>query len=141
MSIKTAAQFRRLHRAGRLVARTLDAVQEAIAPGVTTRLYRRSCRARRLVRELTGHGIGRKMHETPTVYNWPSPRAALRLESGLVMTVEPMLVAGRPEIAVGQDGWTVETVDRSLAAHEEHTIVVTDRGPVVLTLDSSPLRA
>jgi len=86
-----------------------------------------------VVRELTGHGIGRKMHEPPTVYNWPSPDARRRLTSGLVLTIEPMLVAGSPHITVQRDGWTVSTVDGSAAAHEEHTIVVTNRGPLVLT--------
>ncbi len=102
--------------------------------------HARSTRSRRRSRPASRRGTLttlRPMSSTaraPTIYNWPSPQGSARLTAGLVMTVEPMLVAGRPELAVRSDGWTVETVDGSLAAHEEHTIVVTDRGPVILTL-------
>jgi methionyl aminopeptidase len=87
-----------------------------------------------VVPELTGHGIGRRMHEPPTVYNWPAPEATSRLTPGLVFTIEPMIVAGRPEVRLRRDGWTVATADGSLSAHEEHTVMVADSGdPVVLT--------
>jgi methionyl aminopeptidase len=84
-----------------------------------------------VVPNLTGHGIGRQMHEEPTVYNWPAPDATLRLTPGLVFTIEPMIVAGSPRIMVKRDGWTIRTVDGSLSAHEEHTIVVTTGRPFV----------
>jgi methionyl aminopeptidase len=87
----------------------------------------------RIVPSLTGHGIGRHMHEEPTVYNWAAPDATLRLTPGLVFTIEPMIVAGSPRIKVARDGWTVKTVDGSLSAHQEHTIVVTDGQPLMLT--------
>jgi methionyl aminopeptidase len=87
----------------------------------------------RVVPNLTGHGIGRGMHEEPTVYNWPAPEAKLRLTPGLVFTVEPMVVAGSPKIKIEPDGWTVRTADGSLSAHAEHTIMVTDGEPVILT--------
>jgi methionyl aminopeptidase len=87
----------------------------------------------RVVRELTGHGIGRRMHEAPTVYNWAAPGATRRLTAGLVFTVEPMIVAGSPRIALDRDGWTIRTADGARSAHEEHTIVVADDGPIVLT--------
>jgi methionyl aminopeptidase len=86
-----------------------------------------------VVPSLTGHGIGRRMHEAPVVPNWPAPDATLRLTRGLVFTVEPMIVAGSPRITVDDDGWTVRTVDGSLSAHEEHTIMVADHRPVILT--------
>ena len=86
-----------------------------------------------VVRQLTGHGIGRRMHERPTVYNWPAPAAGLRLREGMVFTIEPMIVAGAPAVALDRDGWTVRTVDGALSAHEEHTIMVSEGGPVVLT--------
>jgi methionyl aminopeptidase len=73
------------------------------------------------------------MHEEPTVYNWPSPRATQPLTSGMVFTIEPMLAAGRPRIVMEPDGWTVRTADGSLSAHEEHTVMVAPGGPVVLT--------
>jgi methionyl aminopeptidase len=117
----------------------LSAGIEAAQPGATLTevgaAIERATRARgfHVFRELTGHGIGREMHEEPTVYNWPAPQASARLTEGLVITVEPMLTAGRPEIVVERDGWTVRSVDRSPSCHEEHTIMVADGGPVVLT--------
>ena len=86
-----------------------------------------------VVPSLTGHGIGRHMHEEPTVPNWGAPDATLRLTRGLVFTIEPMIVAGSPRIKLERDGWTVRTIDGSLSAHEEHTIMLTDGRPVVLT--------
>lgn len=86
-----------------------------------------------VIPELTGHGIGRGMHEPPTVYNWPAPGADLVLTAGLVFTIEPMIAAGSPRITVGADGWTVRTADHGLSAHEEHTIMVAPGGAVVLT--------
>jgi methionyl aminopeptidase len=88
-----------------------------------------------VARELTGHGIGRRMHEPPTVFNWdaPVPEAARTLTEGLVFTIEPMITAGRPRLGMAADGWTVRTLDRSLSAHEEHTVMVCSGGPLVLT--------
>ena len=86
-----------------------------------------------MFRELTGHGIGRAMHENPTVFNWAAPQAGRRARPGLVITIEPMIAAGRPRIVVERDGWTVRTADRSPSCHEEHTIMVSEGGPVVLT--------
>jgi methionyl aminopeptidase len=87
----------------------------------------------RVIRQLTGHGIGRAMHEAPTVFNWPAPGATQRLKPGQVFTIEPMLAAGDPKIVLDRDGWTVRTSSGCLSAHEEHTIVVTKRAAVVLT--------
>jgi len=88
----------------------------------------------RVLRELTGHGIGHAMHEEPTVFNWAAPEAKTRLTPGLVFTIEPMLTAGRPRIVLERDGWTITTADRAPSAHEEHTIMVSDVGrPVILT--------
>jgi methionyl aminopeptidase len=129
-------------RAARLMATThaaLRAGMRAAQPGATLRdvgaAVERVAHARgfAVVRELTGHGIGRAMHEEPTVFNWPAPEARQRLTAGMVFTIEPMIVAGEPTVAVARDGWTVRTADRSLAAHEEHTVMVSEGGPVVLT--------
>ena len=87
----------------------------------------------RVFRALTGHGIGRRMHEEPTVYNWPSPSAKAVLQEGLVFTIEPMLGAGGAGLRVGADGWTVSTADGSLSAHVEHTVIVGERDPLVVT--------
>ena len=130
------------HQAQRLIAATraaLSAGIRAAQPGARLRdvgaAVERTARARgfRVIRELTGHGIGLRMHEEPTVFNWAAPAANQRLEAGLVFTIEPMLAAGRPRILLGRDGWTVRTADRCLSAHEEHTIMVAKNGPVVLT--------
>jgi methionyl aminopeptidase len=83
----------------------------------------------RVIRELTGHGIGLAMHEPPTVFNYPERSADLILTPGLVFTIEPMLSARGARIYTDDDGWTIRTVDGSLSAHEEHTIVVSASGP------------
>ncbi|MBO0768669.1 MAG: type I methionyl aminopeptidase [Solirubrobacterales bacterium] len=86
-------------------------------------------------KELVGHGIGRSMHEEPTVFNFDSedPQADQRLEPGMVFTIEPMLGAGSDQLRMGADGWTLSTADGKLSAHEEHTIVVCEGGPEILT--------
>lgn len=87
-------------------------------------------------RELTGHGIGREMHEPPTVFNWPAPQAHQRLTPGLVFTIEPMLASGSVRLTLDRDGWTVRSRDGMPSAHEEHTIMVAAGGRVVLTAGS-----
>jgi methionyl aminopeptidase len=82
---------------------------------------------------LGGHGIGRTIHEEPSVPNAPDLADETRLHDGLVITIEPILGAGGPAVVEGDDGWTIRTADGALAAHAEHTIVVRDDGPLVLT--------
>jgi methionyl aminopeptidase len=85
-------------------------------------------------REYCGHGIGRAMHEDPDVENRGRRGKGPRLEPGVVLAIEPMLIAGgRDEVFVLDDDWTVVTADGSLAAHTEHTVVVTAHGPEILT--------
>ena len=86
-----------------------------------------------VVRTLTGHGIGRTIHEDPMVPNWYDPRARERLTEGLVITVEPIIAMGSGESYDAGDGWTIRTLDGSLAAHFEHTLVVTKGAPLLLT--------
>jgi methionyl aminopeptidase len=86
-----------------------------------------------VVRDLTGHGIGRAMHEAPSVPNYGRPGGGLRLRAGMVIAIEPMINAGGAEVRVLDDGWTVVTADASLSAHAEHTVAITDSGPRVLT--------
>ncbi len=86
-----------------------------------------------VVRDFVGHGIGRQMHEEPAVANYGTPGTGMRLEPGMVLAVEPMVTMGDWQVKVLQDGWTVVTEDGSLAAHFEHSIAITDNGPVVLT--------
>jgi methionyl aminopeptidase len=81
-----------------------------------------------------GHGVGRAMHEPPHVPNEGTPGRGLRLVPGLVIAIEPMLIAGGgDDYRVERDGWTLSTADGSRAAHVEHTVAITDDGPVVLT--------
>ncbi len=87
-----------------------------------------------VVRDLVGHGIGRAMHEAPEVRNYGRPGRGLRLQPGMVIAIEPMVNAGRPEVSTLDDGWTIVTRDHSLSAHFEHTVAITSDGPQVLTL-------
>jgi methionyl aminopeptidase len=86
-----------------------------------------------VVAGLAGHGVGRAIHEAPSVPNWYDPWQQDVLTDGLVITIEPMISAGSAQVVQERDGWTLRTKDRSLAAHHEHTLVVTAGAPVVLT--------
>lgn len=86
-----------------------------------------------VIRALGGHGIGRTIHEPPSVPNFDDPAAHARLTPGLVLAVEPIISMGRGQCVTAGDGWTERTVDGSLAAHFEHTIVVTAGAPILLT--------
>jgi methionyl aminopeptidase len=86
-----------------------------------------------VVRSLVGHGVGREMHEDPQVPNFGPPGKGPLLEEGMVIAIEPMTTAGRPDVRIGPDGWAIFTRDRSLAAHFEVTVAVTADEPLVLT--------
>lgn len=87
-----------------------------------------------VVRDYAGHGIGRRMHEPPSVLNYGAAGEGVALEEGMVLAIEPMAVVGAPLVDARADGWTVVTRDRSAAAHFEHTVAITAAGPVVLTV-------
>jgi len=87
-----------------------------------------------VVRELTGHGIGRRIHEPPSVPNWADPEARTVLTEGLVIAIEPMLTSVPVRVVEEADGWTLRTHNRVLAVHHEHTIVIRRGAPLVLTL-------
>jgi methionyl aminopeptidase len=82
---------------------------------------------------LMGHGIGRRIHEAPDVPNTFERGLSHPLTEGLVITIEPLVAAGGPAVVLSRDGWTVSTVDASLSAHVEHTLVIRDGAPLVLT--------
>lgn len=86
-----------------------------------------------VVRDFVGHGIGRQMHEEPAVPNYGTKGQGLRLEAGMVLAIEPMITMGSWKVKILKDGWTVVTQDQSLAAHFEHSIALTEDGPIVLT--------
>ena len=87
-----------------------------------------------IVREFCGHGIGRKFHEEPQVLHYGRPGTGLKLQPGMVFTIEPMVNAGGPGIRCMKDGWTIVTADHSLSAQWEHTVLVTETGYEVLTV-------
>ncbi len=86
-----------------------------------------------VVRDFTGHGIGRKLHEQPQVRNYGAPGVGLKLRPGMVLAVEPMVNLGAAEVEILEDDWTAVTVDGKLSAHFEHTILITEGAPEVLT--------
>jgi len=114
------------------------AVRVATAGGTVRDIGRQvEAEARRsgfaVVRDLTGHGIGRTIHEEPIVPNFDDPQAVAPLTRGLVIAVEPLISMGSGVPFTASDGWTVRTVDRAPAAHFEHTMVITQGSPILLT--------
>jgi methionyl aminopeptidase len=86
-----------------------------------------------VVRSLVGHGVGRSYHEDPQIPNWGPPGRGPVLQEGMTLAIEPMITAGRPEVYVHDDDWSISSVDESPAAHFEHTVAVTAEGPRILT--------
>ena len=87
-----------------------------------------------VVREFQGHGIGKDMHEDPGIPNYGKAGKGIRLEPGMTLAIEPMVIQGKPDIWELEDGWTIVTQDGSLAAHYENTILITENEPEVLTI-------
>jgi methionyl aminopeptidase len=86
-----------------------------------------------VVREFVGHGVGRSMHEEPQIPNFVDPKSNQKLRPGMTLAIEPMVNAGMPGVKILNDGWTVVTQDGSLSAHFEHTVLVTEAEPEILT--------
>jgi methionyl aminopeptidase len=102
--------------------------------GHAVQTYVRSQGRYGIVEEYGGHGIGTEMHQDPHVLNHGRPGRGPALRAGMALAIEPMITLGRPQTAILDDDWTVVTVDRSWAAHFEHSIALTEDGPVVLTV-------
>lgn len=116
-AVRAAKAGRRLNEIGRTVQ------QEARRRGYN------------VIRDLTGHGIGRGLHEAPSeVWNFYNPRDQRVLHEGLVLAIEPFLTTGQGRVKEGQDGWSLRTADNAIAAQFEHTIIVTKGEPLILTL-------
>lgn len=120
--------------------RSLDAALRRVRPGLPINEIGRTVEDEvtragfRVLRALGGHGIGRTIHEPPTIPNHYISRNTTPLTDGLVITIEPIIAATTSSItAAGRDGWTISTADRSLAAHAEHTLIVLSDGPLVIT--------
>ena len=126
---RLAACARAAFDAALAVARVGTCVNE-IGRAVSREVRRRKFT---VVRGLTGHGVGRTIHEPPNVPNDYDPRQQDVLTDGLVLTIEPMVSAGSPESVQDRNGWAIRTRDGSLSAHHEHTLVITPHGPVILT--------
>lgn len=86
-----------------------------------------------VVRQFVGHGVGASLHESPEVPNFGRPGRGVRLQSGMTLAIEPMVNVGKPDVKILGDGWTTITTDGSLSAHFEHSVAITDDGPVILT--------
>lgn len=86
-----------------------------------------------IVRTLSGHGVGRAIHEDPYVPNYGRPGKGAKLVPGMVIAIEPMITRGSEEVVTMKDGYTIKTVDNSRAAHFEHTVLITDKGAEILT--------
>ncbi len=128
------------------VQRLLDTAQEALAAGIAqarpeNRIGDISHAIQAVVeeagfsvvRQLVGHGVGRRYHEDPHVPNFGPPGRGPRLQTGMTIAIEPMITLGSPAVTMHEDGWTIATSDGLYAAHFEHTVAVTEDGPRVLT--------
>ena len=126
--------------------RLLTATREALMAGIQaarkgnyirdiSRAIEKRALADRLgiVREMVGHGVGVRLHEPPDVPNYVTPMRGPRLQKGMVLAIEPMLNLGTHRISQDSDGWTIRTRDGSLSAHFEHSILITDNEPEILT--------
>jgi len=120
-------------------AQALDDAMEVMVPGRRLSDIGHAVQSRvegagfSVVREFAGHGIGRQLHEPPWIPNFGAAGRGPRLAPGMVFAVEPMVTVGRPDVRMLDDEWTAVTADGSLASHHEHTILITDDGPEVLT--------
>jgi methionyl aminopeptidase len=92
-----------------------------------------------VVRSLVGHGVGRSYHEDPQIPNYGPPGRGPLLQEGMTLAIEPMITAGRPDVYVHDDEWSISSLDESLAAHFEHTVAITAGGPRILTTAGAAL--
>ena len=132
--------------------RLLDVCQEALAAGIEqavsgNRLSDISHAIQTVVEEagfsvvrsLVGHGVGRSYHEDPQIPNYGPPGRGPLLQEGMTLAIEPMITAGAPEVYVHDDNWSISALDKSLAAHFEHTVAITADGPRILTTAGAAL--
>ncbi|HEX8878788.1 MAG TPA: type I methionyl aminopeptidase [Candidatus Acidoferrum sp.] len=139
MSVEVPPTLGLAHELARCAERAFRLALAAARPGNRTkdigRAVEREVRRRgfHVIKELGGHGIGRTIHEPPSVPNYADFSAQHILTEGLVITIEPIIAAGTGQVMLEQDRWTYRTVDGSFSAHHEHTIVITRGQPILLT--------
>ncbi|MBI4655147.1 MAG: type I methionyl aminopeptidase [Elusimicrobia bacterium] len=131
----TAEHKKLIEAAEQALDRAISAVKKGARLGDVSHAIEKCAAAygMSVIREFTGHGIGRKLHEEPSIPNFGSPGTGIVLESGMTLAIEPMLSLGRGDVSIKKDGWTAVTADGSCSAHFEHTLCVTDTGCEVLT--------
>jgi methionyl aminopeptidase len=131
----TVAATQLSHCAERAFRQSLDAARAGNSVREIGRAVEREVRRRgfHVIRELGGHGIGRTIHEEPSVPNFADPLSRARLTEGLVLTIEPIIAERTSRVRLDADKWTLRTGDGSLAAHYEHTLVITRDKPILLT--------
>lgn len=86
-----------------------------------------------IVKKLVGHGVGKKVHEEPMIPNWGKLGQGIKIKKGMVLAIEPMITRGKERVVLDKNGWTWSTADKSLSAHFEHTILITENGAEILT--------
>jgi methionyl aminopeptidase len=132
VSATAAALARCAENAFRLAAKAARVGNRVYEIGRAVERETRRC-GFQVMRELCGHGVGRTIHEAPSVPNYHDPRFRTKLTEGLVITIEPIIAAGGGSGELQSDRWTIKTADRSWSAHYEHTVVITKGEPVLLT--------
>jgi methionyl aminopeptidase len=139
VSVEVPPSTGQAHELARCAERAFRQALDAARPGNRTkdigRAVQREVRRRgfHVIKELGGHGIGRTIHEPPSVPNYADFPAQHTLTEGLVITIEPIIAAGTGQVTLDQDRWTYRTIDGSLSAHYEHTVVITRGEPILLT--------
>lgn len=130
MDVTAAALYKGISsaRAGKRISAVGAAVWDSVKPSGFG-----------VVREFCGHGLGRKVHEEPQVPNYVDPRCRQRFKAGWTVAIEPMVTLADPKVELLADGWTVVTRDRQITAHFEHTVLITEGEPEILTCDEDGL--
>ena len=120
---------------GVLAQQLMDVTERAMHEGIAAALpgNRVTDISRAIQNYVEGHGVGRSMHEEPQVPNFVDPKSNQKLRPGMTLAIEPMVNAGQPGVKILKDGWTVVTQDGSLSAHFEHTVLITESEPEILT--------
>ena len=149
--IKRGHEIDAMRRAGEAAANVLNAISDLVAPGITTAEVERALPGHRLgeisayveaeavscgfsvVREFVGHGVGRQLHEEPQIPNFGKRNSGPVLKPGMTLAIEPMINLGKAKVRILSDKWTAVTADGSPSAHFEHTVLVTEGAPEVLT--------